>query len=255
MGASFDIFADYIRDFLDDEELTDIVVGTWVDMAEERFNNELRCWEMIKRAQIMLPDQCVALPDDFLEMVSLRYTGSGLPLRYVSTDAYWRMRSEAVLAGPPTTAITYLDPTTGQMIGPPLHQPAFIDYGSRGPSRLPQAANAYTFVGNSLFVHPSVANIPEGDEDTVPTEIELVYYARVPPLADWALETKPPLLARAPKLYTYATLAASSPYLVEDERSTIWDGNVTALIKSMNDAAHISRVASSPMRVQIRTFG
>ena len=123
MGAAFLLFADYIRNFLDDEDLTDNVVETWVGMAEERFNNELRCWEMLKRAEIMLADQCTPLPDDFLEMVSARYVGSGLPLRYVSVDAYQRMRSEASYGGPQSTAVTLLDPTTGQMVGMPLLAP------------------------------------------------------------------------------------------------------------------------------------
>ena len=60
---------------------------------------------------------------------------------------------------------------------------------------------------------------------------------------------------RSPKLYTYGALSQSAPYLVEDQRAMIWDGNVTALIKSMNESARTERIVSSPILMQVRTFG
>ena len=79
------------------------------------------------------------------------------------------------------------------------------------------------------------------------------YYAKVPPLAEATAPT--PLFLRAPKLYTFGTLSQSAPYLVEDQRAMIWDGNVTALIKSMNESARTERVVSSPIVMQVRSFG
>jgi hypothetical protein len=248
----FDTFLGRLQEWTDDLDLTPDMLISWVYMAEERFNNELRAREMVQTRGIMLADQCSPLPVDFLEMISVRYSSSGLPLRYVSPDEFWRVRSanDFYLSGPQTTAITYLDPVTGQPLGPLPRQPAFIDYpGSNGP-QLPLATNAYTLIGHTLFVHPTV-NIPSADVD--PTEIQLAYYGRVPPLA---LAEGPTLLfERAPKLYTFGALSQSAPYLVEDQRAAIWDGNVTALIKTMNEAAHLSRVASSPLKIQIRSFG
>jgi len=86
-----------------------------------------------------------------------------------------------------------------------------------------------------------------------PTEVELTYYAKVPPLAEAAEATA--LYVRAPKLYTYATLAHSAPYLVEDQRITLWDGTATAQIKAMNEAAMTGHVVSSPIVMQVRSFG
>ena len=247
-----DDFLDYIRQWTDDFDLDDRMITSWMAMAEERFNNELRVREMVQIRGIMLADQCVPLPDDFLEIINVRFTDSSLPLRYVSPDEFWRLRSSAefYLSGPQTTAITYLDPQTGQPLGPVPRQPAFIDYGSHRGPELPLARNCYTIVGSTLFVHPTVAT-PSADVD--PTEVQLAYYGRVTPTYMAAAAT--PLFKHAPKLYTFGTLAASAPYFVEDNRGQVWDSNVTALIKSMNESNHTSRVVGSPVQVQIRSFG
>ena len=241
-----------LQEWVDDLDISDEMLMSWIAMAEERFNNELRCLEMVVNRAVMLADQCVPLPDDWLEIISCRDADSHLPLRYVSSDEYFRMRSAAeyYLSGPQTTAITYLDPATGAPLGPLPRQPAFIDYPGRSGSRLPLARNCYTYLGRTLYVHPTVAT-PSVDVD--PTEIMLTYYAMVPPLVEATAPT--PLFKRAPKLYTYATLANSAPYLVEDQRAQMWDANATALIAKLNESAMTGRVAGSPIAVQIRSFG
>ncbi len=241
-----------LSEWVDDLDLSETMLVSWVAMAEERFNNELRCLEMVRREKVDLADQCVPLPPDFLEIISCRYTASGLPLRYISSDEYWRVRSanDYYLSGPETAAITYLDPVTGQPLGPLPRQPAFIDYPGRSGPKLPMTRNVYTFIGTTLFVHPTVLE-PSADVD--PTEIELSYYAQVPPVL--AATEPTPLFLRAPKLYTYGALAQSAPYLVEDNRAQVWDSNVTALITKMNEASRIGVVAGSPITMQIRSFG
>ena len=250
--AFFDTFLATLQEWTDDLDLSSDMLISWVGMAEERFNNELRCLEMVVTRRVALADQCTPLPSDFLEMISLRYPENGQPLRYVSSDEFWRMRSasEFYLSGPQTTAITYLDPITGQPLGPLPRQPAFVDYPGQSGPKLPLARNAYTYIGRTLYVHPTVAT-PGPDVEA--TEVELSYYARVPPLAVAAEPT--PLFIRAPKLYTFATLSQSAPYLVEDQRSMIWDGNTTALIKAMNEGSRTERVVSSPVIMQVRSFG
>ena len=157
-------FLNVLRAWVDDHDLTDDMLLSWVAMAEERFNNELRCVEMVQTRRVDLADQCVPLPDDFLEMILCRYVESGLPLRYVSPDEHVRLRSSAeyYLSGPQTTAITYLDPQTGVPLGPLPRQPAFIDYPGRGGPQLPLARNTYTFIGHVLHVHPTVAEPSAG---------------------------------------------------------------------------------------------
>jgi hypothetical protein len=112
------------------------------------------------------------------------------------------------------------------------------------------ARNSYTLIGQTLHLHPTVVDPNSGVR---PTEIEMSYYAKVLPIAQVYQPT--PLFMRAPKLYTFATLSQSAPYLVEDQRAMIWDGNATALIKSMNESATVARTASSPILMQVRSFG
>ena len=250
--AFFDTFLATLQEWTDDLDLSTDMLTSWITMAEERFNNELRCLEMVSTRRVTLDDQCTPLPDDFLEMISVRYGESGLPLRNVSSDEYWRMRSatEFYLSGPQTTAITYLDPSTGAPLGPLPRQPAFIDYPGRAGPKMPLARNVYTLLGKVMHVHPTVATPGEG---VLSTEVEISYYAMVPSIV--FSEEPTALFRRAPKLYTFATLSQSAPYLVEDQRATIWDGNATALIKMMNESSRTERVASSPLTMQVRSFG
>src|SRR4051812_2954165 len=166
-------FMSTLKGWVDDEDLTDELLLSWIAMAEERFNNELRIGEMVQTRSIMLGDQCVLVPDDFLEIITVRYTGSGLPLRYVSADEYWRLRSSAefYLSGPQTTEITYLDPMTGAPLGPLPRQPAFIDYPGRSGPELPLARNVYALMGRTLYVHPTVQALGS-DASGDPTEIQ-----------------------------------------------------------------------------------
>ncbi len=253
MTAPFvQVFMETLKSWVDDHDVTDEMLLSWIAMAEERLNNELRAQEMVSTRRVQLDHQCVPLPSDFLEMVMCRYTESGLPLRHVSPDEYYRLRSasEYFLSGPKTTAITYLDPMTGAPLGPLPRQPAFIDYPGRSGPQLPLARNVYTTLGRTMHIHPTVV-VPEAG--VVPTEVELTYYATLPPLAD-ALEPTP-VFRRAPKLYLFGSLAASAPYFVEDQRSQVWDTNVTALIQGMNLAARQGAMISSPPVMQVRSFG
>jgi hypothetical protein len=245
-------FMNVLREWVDDFDVTDEMILSWIAMGEERINNELRVLEMVVTRRVQMADQCVPLPEDFLEIVSARYLEGGLPLRHVPSDEYFRVRSgaEYYLSGPQTTAITYLDPATGAPLGPLPRQPAFIDYpGRRGP-QLPLSRNIYTVVGKTMHVHPTVAT-PSADID--PTEIELSYYATVPALVD--AEEPTWLFKRAQKLYLYGSLAASAPYFIEDQRAQMWNENVQALIAGMNIAARQSAVISSPVTQQVRSFG
>ena len=127
----FDAFLARLQEWVDDLDLTPEMLTSWIYMAEERFNNELRFLEMVQTRGVMLCRSVCAVPGGLAgdDLGALRRQSS-LPLRYVSSDEFWRMRSAAefYLSGPQTTAITYLDPATGAPLGPLPRQPAFIDY-------------------------------------------------------------------------------------------------------------------------------
>jgi hypothetical protein len=205
-----------IRRWIDDDDPTDETIIEWVRDAEERINNELRVTEQMVRERATMDDNCIVMPDDWLETVYVRIAG-GRPFNYVSNDSYWKL-----------------------VPGPSLVQP--------DPYALPlypgQRRTHYTHIGNTLFVWPPI------DPEAL-TKIELAYYRKVAPL-DVAAD---PLMARYPSVYRNCTLAAGAPYLVEDERLATWLSLATAGIEKANDRSKKARHSGSPIAPMIRSFG
>jgi hypothetical protein len=85
------------KDWIDNPDLSNTLITSWVRMLEERLNNELRVKEMIKVAQVEFVDQCSMLPNDWLEFTYVRYV-DGLPLHYITPDEY------SALSGDTTTS-------------------------------------------------------------------------------------------------------------------------------------------------------
>lgn len=104
------------------------------------------------------------------------------------------------------------------------------------------AAPCYTIIGNDLFV--------TGDIGDTGVQIEIGVYRKVPPLneANW-------LYNGFIGLYTYASLAASAPYLVEDERMATWEAKAQSLIQAMNEVHAVDKTGGSPMKMRRKSFG
>ena len=102
----FDAFLARLQEWVDDFDLTPEMLVSWVYMAEERFNNELRILEMVVNSGVMFADQCMPFPEDWLEIISCHCTNNGQPLRYVSSDEFFRLRAASeyhpAAAGPQT---------------------------------------------------------------------------------------------------------------------------------------------------------
>ena len=173
----FDAFLARLQEWVDDLDLTPEMLESWVYMAEERFNNELRVLEMVQLiAAVMFADQCIPFPEDWLEIISCHCTNNGQPLRYVSSDEFFRLRAAseyhpAAAGSSSSTGITYLDPVTGAQVNPPSQQPAYIDYYRQPRLNMPLLQNAYTYLGKTLYIHPTIAT-PSVDVD--PTEVRVV---------------------------------------------------------------------------------
>lgn len=207
-----------IRRWIDDEdEYSDTIITEWIRDAEERLNNELRSLDQMVRIYATFDDECAALPSDWLEHVYVRLKG-GTPFDYITPHDYWALRKNA-----PPTMIP--DPTGGEV------------YGAGTKMR-------YTTIGKTLFVWPLVN--PEAL-----TEVEVCYFRALTPLGD----TRDPLMDRYPSLYRNCTLAAGSPYLIEDERLQTWAGLASASIHAANEAARRARWSGSPLGTKIRGFG
>lgn len=206
-----------IRDWIDDQDPSDAVITSWIRNGEERMNEELRVTAMVERGSATFDDNCAKLPDDWLEHIYVRLAG-GRPFDFITNHDYWDLEN------PPTTS--------------PAPDPNERPYPWPGKKQL------YTTIGDTLFVWPPIDPIAL-------TKIEICYFRKLIPLGD----TKDPVFDRHPAIYLNCTLAAGSPYLIEDERLPTWMSAATAGIQKANEAAKKGRFSGSPIAPRIRGFG
>lgn len=81
---------------------------------------------------------------------------------------------------------------------------------------------------------------------------ELVYYKKIPPLTsvdpNW-------LLTKSPDLYVYGSLVQSAPYLMDDQRMTLWEAKTVSIIEGMNNESRRAEHARGQGPVRRVTFG
>ena len=80
---------------------------------------------------------------------------------------------------------------------------------------------------------------------------ELLYYAKIPILSDrnssnWLLEDHP-------DLYLYASLQASAPYLMQDERITLWNELYLSATQNLIASSETAR-SSGSLRMRVTTY-
>lgn len=104
------------------------------------------------------------------------------------------------------------------------------------------AKPCYTIIGNDVFI--------TGDVGTEGVQIEIGVYRKVPPLdsANW-------LYNNHIGLYTFASLAASAPWLMEDERMSLWETKAQSFIMQMNEQHLSDKTGGSPMKMKRKSFG
>ena len=100
-------FADFktqIMEWQNREDWSDVLVTSFVSMAEQKFNQELRVSRMIVTAENTVNCRCAELPDDWLEMTLLSIAvptppsgypgwtpGGWRPIRYKSRDEFFKL--------------------------------------------------------------------------------------------------------------------------------------------------------------------
>lgn len=81
---------------------------------------------------------------------------------------------------------------------------------------------------------------------------ELVYYKKIPPLTsvdpNW-------LLTKSPDLYVYGSLVQAAPWLMDDNRMTLWEAKTVSIIQGMNDESKRAEHARGQGPVRRVTFG
>ena len=211
-------YCNEVRDWIDDTDPSDALITTWVRDAEERINNELRTDIQTVRTYATFDDDCVKLPDDWLEFLYVRYKG-GRPFEFITNHDYWELRPNYLYGTSP----------------PP---------NTSGETNYTQGKALYTIIGRTLFVWPPI-------DPNALTQVEIAYYRKVVPLG----ANIDPVQVRYPTVYRYCTLSAAAPYLIEDDRLQIFASLATAGIQKANDASKQARHSGSPIAPRIRGFG
>jgi hypothetical protein len=102
----------------------------------------------------------------------------------------------------------------------------------------------FNLTGNRLEI------IPRPPENT---EVEMVYYGRIPALSDetpsnWLLETWP-------DMYLYGTLAHTAPYLKDDDRIATWAALYDRGLEEIRLADDRAHHASFSLRMRAKPIG
>lgn len=219
MSALTDFYAT-IRAWVDDVNPNDALIDSWLRIAEERLNNELRSQPQVVRDQATFDDQCAVLPPDWLEHIYVRVKG-GLPFHYVTPDAYWHMAANT------TAPLQIVDPTNSA--------PLFACGGDM----------VYTTIGDTLFILPKI-------DPNALTKIEIGYYRKIRPLQG---DDKDEVHTRYPSILLNCTLSAGAPYLIEDDRLNTFATLATAGIVKANESTDKGRWSGSPLTMRTRSFG
>lgn len=127
-------FSDQIRGWLN-FDYTDGLVLSWVRMAEERINNELRVREMIKIDRATFTSNPAAfLPDDWLEMDLVRRLDRAEPLKFVArhdffgkeNDGYFTIIGSYLMVGGHFGVGTEIEIASFRQVPPLTEEPTWL---------------------------------------------------------------------------------------------------------------------------------
>lgn len=207
------IAAELMRDDLE------TVIDTWIGLAEEGLNRDLRTLEMVKRCETEAQERLITLPTDWLEGRRIQ-TNAGQRLLVATLDELSKMRfgdRPHELACDPEYAPVYSQPPEG--------------WGRTGP-------RYYAVEGTWLELYPAAS--PEE-----PCKLEMTYYARIPRLTEEAPSNW--LLRTSAGAYFYGALVHSAPYLLDDSRISLWARLYQSNIDALNGRAEEAETSGSPI--------
>ena len=94
--SDFTDFIAQIKEWQNREDFSDNLAASFVRMAEQKMNAELRVSRMIKSSDGLIASRCAPLPDDWLEFSLVQMqssvTPSGfIPIRYKARDEFFQL--------------------------------------------------------------------------------------------------------------------------------------------------------------------
>ena len=97
--TDFSDFTTAVAEWANREDWSPTLVTSFVRMAEQKFNAELRVDRMISYAQNTVTQRCASLPDDWLAMDLVKIQNANgadgfLPIRYKSRDEFFNLTDD-----------------------------------------------------------------------------------------------------------------------------------------------------------------
>jgi len=188
-------------------------IPQFIRLAEAALDKVLRTREMIRRSRTIAEGQYIPLPGDWRKAKNVQRVADSHALGLMAYDEIDKYRA---------------DIKSGRR---------------RNPNRGPEF---YALVGNTMELAPSPS-------PGAPSEIEMIYYAKVPRLqgevdTSW-------LLLDYPEIYLYGALVHSAPFLKDDERLAVWQTLYRQAVMAANQSDADARFSGAPMQRRIRGFG
>jgi hypothetical protein len=94
--SDYATFKESIAEWANREDWSDALLSSFVSMAEQKFNSELRVDRMLQMDSGVAYTRCVQLPDDWLQMQLVKTANPNaadgyLPIRYKSNDEFFNL--------------------------------------------------------------------------------------------------------------------------------------------------------------------
>lgn len=196
------------------------LVGSFVSMAEMKFNADLRVDRMIATAQNTVTCSCADLPDDWLQMDFLLISNqctptSWLPLRYMARDEFFRLPAQ---------------PYSGVYV-----------------QNFNSTWNHYTIEGRTIYF----GGWPNPTDGVV---YQMSYFQEVPVMATLGSSW---IWTKYPRLYLLAALSNADLHAVgEENQAMLLAQEVDKMIGKLNDNYRLSKASGSRVnRSRLRSFG
>lgn len=201
-------FKTQVAEYANRQDWSDTIVTGFINMANEKFNAELRVRHMIKTVVNQVDHSCAALPSDWLEsdFVLLQNDNAPqgwMPIRYKARDEFFR------------------EPNT------PLSSSLWRTKATRG---------FYTVEANTIWIGGTIDEI-QG------TAVRMFYFADVPVFSD---TTDSWIYTKYPSMYLYAALMHAELHAIgEEDKAVGLKALVEDQIKKLNDAYRMAKASGS----------
>jgi hypothetical protein len=167
-------------------------------------------------------------------------------LRVLQMEVFSDGTSSADLVAVPsdwleTRTLRLEDPTAGMQI---LEYVGEEEFDQLEASGLTNTTRYYTILNGAFQVLP----VPTGD-----VSYDIRYYAKIPALSNSNASNW--LLLKSPDLYLYSALAASAPFLKDDERIAVWAGAANKITDDMKLESERAKRPTTRIRTRMATFG